>query len=227
VCDYERCCDGSEEWDKVGGISCPDKCKEIGKEWRKLDDARQKSMTAALRKKNEYALDATRMKKEVEEKISVLKKQIEGQEVAVKDLEAKLVDAERKAKGKVVKTSGSGGKLAVLVGLAKDRVEELRNNLVTVRVQRNAVNDRLKELEQIMTTFKEEYNPNFNDEGVKRAVRSWEDYVAKDKAGEIEEGTEKDLDEITKPDTDTEGLKWADYQSDGQDDTDLCKCYMV
>lgn len=51
VCDYELCCDGSEEYDGVGGVKCPDKCGEIGKEWRRLDEVKQKTMRAALKKK--------------------------------------------------------------------------------------------------------------------------------------------------------------------------------
>ena len=37
VCDYEVCCDGSDEWEGAGGVKCEDKCKEIGKEFKRLD----------------------------------------------------------------------------------------------------------------------------------------------------------------------------------------------
>jgi len=57
-------------------------------------------------------------------------------------------------------------------------VEELRGKLVSVVGKRDALKEKVKQLETILSTFKEEYNPNFNDEGVKRAVKSWEDYAA-------------------------------------------------
>ena len=65
----------------------------------------------------------------------------------------------------------------MVVGLARQRTEELLRSLVQVRQERDASKSRLQELEGILSTFKEEYNPNFNDEGVKRAVRAWEDYA--------------------------------------------------
>ena len=227
VCDHDSCCDGSDEWEKVGGTTCADKCKEIGKEWRKMDELRQKSMTAALRKRAELVAEASRLRQGVVDKVDMLRKQILGEEVKVKDLEEKLAEAERKAKGKVVKSGKGGGKIGVLVSLAKDRVEELRNGLVKVRGERDAAKERLEELEKLVGTFKEEYNPNFNDEGVKRAVRAWEDYVAKDKPSYGDDGGNQDFDEISKQDTDTEGLKWADWQTEDSTDTDLRKSHAL
>ncbi|EXK24263.1 protein kinase C substrate 80K-H [Fusarium oxysporum f. sp. melonis 26406] len=32
VCDYDLCCDGSEEYKGVGGVRCENRCSEIGKE---------------------------------------------------------------------------------------------------------------------------------------------------------------------------------------------------
>ena len=33
ICDYELCCDGSDEWAGVDGVRCEDRCKEMGREW--------------------------------------------------------------------------------------------------------------------------------------------------------------------------------------------------
>ena len=223
VCDYDVCCDGSEEWSKVGGIKCEDKCKDIGKEWRKHDEQRQKSLGNAQRKRKEIVADAEKLRKEVEDRIQSLQTQIQAGEIKVKGLESDLAEAERQERGKVVKGPAKGGKLSILAQLAKDRIEELREALDYVRSQRSATESNLAELESILSSFKEEYNPNFNDEGVKRAVRSWEDYAARDKSAFQNEARERDIDELAKADSETGAFDWKEFEEPDESDVDICK----
>ena len=223
VCDYQLCCDGSDEWAKVGGTKCDDRCKEIGKEWRKLDEQRQKSASNAAKRRKELVAQAAILKQEVDAKIHTLETEIQGEEIKLKGLEANLAEAERQERGKVVKKPESGGKLSMLIHLAKDRIEELREALVEVRSQRDMSKARIAELEGILTTFKQEYNPNFNDEGVKRAVRSWEDYAARDKPTIGDEAHDRDLDEIAKPDSETGAIKWNEWEEPEESDVDVRK----
>lgn len=226
VCDYELCCDGSDEWAKVGGKVCQDKCKEIGKEWRKHDEERQKALGSASRKRRELVAEAARLRKEIEGRIQSLGTQIEGSVITVSNLETALAEVEKKEKGKVVKSSGNGSRVSVLAGLAKDRIEELRGALLDLWQQRDAAQERIAELETILSTFKEEYNPNFNDEGVKRAVRSWEEYAAREKPAEGDAAHDRDLDEITKPDTESGAIQWSEWEDSDESDVDVRK-YMA
>lgn len=212
ICDYEQCCDGSDEWEGVGGVKCEDKCKEIGKEWRKQDEARQKSLAAANQKRKELVNEASRLRKEVEDRISTLGTEIKAAEVKVKQLEDEYADIEKQEKAKVVKRGKTGGKFSVLAGLARQRLEDLRDSLTRVRGERDSSRERVAELEQILSTFKVEYNPNFNDEGVKRAVKAWEDYAARDKGPDGDAAHERDIDEFLKPEI--EGLNWDDFEGD-------------
>ena len=221
VCDYTLCCDGSDEWAKVGGISCDNKCKEIGKEWRKQNEQRQKSASAAAKKRKELVADAARRRKEVEDRIHSLGTEIEGARIKVQNLEVALADAEKQERAKVIKGPGKATKVNVLAGLAKDRIEELRESLIEVRKQRETAKARLVELETILATFKEEYNPNFNDEGVKRAVRSWEDYAARDKSPIGDEAHDRDLNEISKRDSEGGAIKWEEWEKPEESDTDV------
>jgi protein kinase C substrate 80K-H len=228
ICDYELCCDGSEEFEHVGGVKCPDKCKEIGKEWKRLDEIRQKSLGNAAKKRKELVVEAGRLRKEVEDRIKTLSAEIEGHEHKLQQLEAEYADVERREKGRVIKGSVSpkAGKMGILVGLAKQRMNELRESVIRVRSERDAYDQRIQELEKILSTFKEEYNPNFNDEGVKRAVRAWEDYAARDKTSH-NAAADRDLEEMSKSD-EHNGLNWEDYENeDGEGETDVreCICY--
>lgn len=223
VCDYEVCCDGSDEWARVGGVKCEDRCKEIGKEWRKQDEQRQKSLSSAAKKRKEIVADADKLRKEVEDRIQSLGTEIEGGEMKVKSLEADLADTERQERSKVVKSPKGLSKMGLLAQLAKDRIEELRESLIEVRSQRDTGKARIAELEEILSTFKEEYNPNFNDEGVKRAVRSWEDYAARDKATIGDDAHDRDLDEMAKPDGETGAITWSEWEGPEESDVDVRK----
>ncbi|CAG7921039.1 unnamed protein product [Penicillium olsonii] len=225
ICDYEMCCDGSDEWARVGGTKCEDRCKEIGKQWRKEEEKNQKSMTAALKKKKDLLVDAGRQQKEIEVHIAELEAEIQGAEVKEQGLQADLQLAQEQDQ-KVVRTGKGKGKLSAFSTLAKGRVEELRNALVDVRRQRDETRDRVKELEDILAKVKVEYNPNFNDEGVKRAVRSYEDYAARDQSTEDSNGAvNRDLDEITKVDGAENGVNWEHWENEdeGCPDSDIGK----
>ena len=223
VCDYDVCCDGSDEWAKVGGTKCEDKCKEIGKEWRKQDELRQKSQGAAAKKRKELVIEAEMLRQEVADRIETIQAAIEADQIKIKGLEDELADVERQERGKVVKKPGRGGKTSMLLQLAKDRIEELRESLVEVRNQRDMGKGRIAELEEILATFKAEYNPNFNDEGVKRAVRSWEDYAAREKPDIGNQAKDRDLDEIAKPDSDSGIIDWSEWEEAEENDVDVRK----
>lgn len=224
-CDYELCCDGSDEYAGIGGVKCPDKCAAIGKEWRKQDEARQKSLNAARQKRKELVAESGRLRKEVEDRISTLKAQIEGQTQKVDALTKSLAEIERAEKGKVVRGAGKGGKVTVLASLAKERIQELTDNVDRVRRERDAAKGRIDELEGMLRRFKEEYNPNFNDEGVKRAVKAWEDYAAQDWPAP-DAARDRDLDEILKPDSES-AIKWEEFEAVDESDVDVRKCYLL
>ena len=204
-------------------MKCEDRCKEIGKEWRKQDEQRQKSLSNAAKKRKEIVADADKLRREVEDRIYSLRTEIEGGEMKVKSLEADLAEAERQERSKVVKSPKGQSKMGLLAQLAKDRIEELRESLIEVRGQRDTGKARISELEGILSTFKEEYNPNFNDEGVKRAVRSWEDYAARDKGTIGDDAHDRDLDEIAKPDSETGAIKWSEWEEPEESDVDVRK----
>lgn len=204
-------------------MKCEDRCKDIGRVWQKQDEQRQKSLSNAAKKRKEIVADAARLRQEVRDRIQSLNTEIQGGELKVKGLEAALVEAERAERTKVVRSPGKASKTSLLAQLAKDRIEELREALVEVRGQRDTSKARLAELEGILSTFKEQYNPNFNDEGVKRAVRSWEDYAARDKPAISDEARDRDLDEIAKPDGETGTIDWNDWAEPEESDVEVRK----
>ncbi|KAI0430539.1 glucosidase II beta subunit-like protein-domain-containing protein [Xylaria sp. FL1042] len=220
VCDYDLCCDGTEEYGNVGGVKCENRCAEIGKEWRRIEKERTENLERANKKRRTMIKEAKELRRQVEARVSKLEGEIRDLKQKEAELKTKFEEIERSERGKVVKNEGPG-KLGVLAGLAKARVNELREALADVVDEREKLQHKVTELESILSTFKEEYNPNFNDEGVKKAVRAWEDYAAK-KVEEAEEAlSESDLDEIMKEDSESSGINWDEFQDEGVSDTDI------
>lgn len=202
---------------------CENRCREIGKEWKLHDEQRQKSLNKAAKRRKELVTDAAKLRKEVEGRIQTLEAEIEGSAVKVKDLEIALAEAEKNERGRIVKSPRNGSKISMLVGLAKDRIEELREALIMIREQRNEARSRVAELEGLLSVFKEEYNPNFNDEGVKRAVRNWEEYAAREKASLDNVSEDRDLDEIVKSDEESDTIQWAEFEKGDDNDVEVRK----
>ncbi|KAH9885312.1 glucosidase II beta subunit-like protein-domain-containing protein [Xylariomycetidae sp. FL2044] len=219
VCDYDLCCDGTEEFGNVGGVKCPNKCAEIGKEWRRVDKERKEKLEHANKKRKTMAKESRELRRRVEAKVTTLTGEIKELEVKRDQLKAKLEDVERQERFKMVTDQGPG-KLGVLAGLAKNRVSELRDALSKTMDERQQLRDRVAELEDILSAFKEEYNPNFNDEGVKKAVRGWEDYAAK-KTEAVEEFNELDILEVMKEDSESSGVNWSEFEGEEATDTDI------
>lgn len=221
VCDYELCCDGSDEFAHVGGVQCENRCAEIGKEHRRLEDERRQTKERSAKRRRTMAKEARELRRRVEAKIFILKSELEELEVKKTELQRKFEDVERTEKNRVVKAEGQGGKLGVLLSLAKPRVAELRAALDDVLDQRDDLQDRVEQLEGILTKLKEEYNPNFNDEGVKAAVKNWEDYAAGRTSEKKSDLSDADVMELLKEDGEASGINWAEFESPDASDVDV------
>jgi len=222
VCDYDICCDGTEEFG--GKAKCENKCASLGKEFRKLAKEKKAKMERAGAKRMQMAKEADTLRHQLEEKIAGLRAEVSVLEKKKDELWKKHAEVELEEKNKVVKSSGSsgsaGGKLGVLLGLAKTRVEELRITLGNVMQQRDDLAGKVIELETILSKFKEEYNPNFNDEGVKAAVKAYEDYAARE-ADAREHIPDSEVFEVLKEDSEVSGVNWAEFEGGEGDDTDI------
>lgn len=228
VCDYDLCCDGSEEFRGVGGVKCENRCAQIGKEYRKLAHEKMKKQESAAKKKAALVQEAKDLRRKIELKLNTLKDEVKALETKRDGLHQRYREVEQEEKGKIVRgEGGGGGKLGVLLGLSKTRVGELRTALQDVVEQRDDLQDRVQELEQILKTFKEEYNPNFNDEGVKAAVKGYEDYAARQdsdaaKRSQASQRSDEDISSVLQEDSENNGINWKEFEGI-ESDTDIRK----
>ena len=214
ICDYDLCCDGSEEFSNVGGVKCENRCAAIGKEYRQAEEKKKQSKERSAKKRRTMVKEAKELRRRVDAQIVSLTEEIKNLEAKKDEFQRKLEEVEASERGKVVKTEGEGGKLGILLGLAKSRVRELRDALDKVLDQRDDAQDKVEELENILRKFGEEYNPNFNDEGVKAAVKSWEDYSAKVAGERKSDLDDNEVVELLKEDSESSGINWKEFEED-------------
>lgn len=183
-----------------------------------MDDIRTKAQVKANKKRDELVHEAQRLRADVQMSIGRTELEISQLEKKEEELKQKYEEVERKERGKVVKTSeGKTSKVSILALMAKTRVAELRDALTGVQAKKVALQNKVNELEGILARFKEERNPNFNDEGVKRAVKAWEDYAATKDASEAEDTESQDaaVDETAKAEND--GIEWETWENDEEE----------
>lgn len=207
ICDYEICCDGSDEYSHVGGLQCENRCREIGEKVRRLIGERNKVRNEGSKKRAELVEKAKQVRGELEVGIRQLEAVIEGLERKHSVLveEAKVV--EERERVKAAKANKAANKLNAVKEVAQGRIEELRSQLEKLRDEGESLRQRLTEVEMIVQGLKDTYNPNFNDEGVKGTIRKWEDYVAAEKSvgnSARSRAEERDLEELI----DGEDIDW-------------------
>jgi protein kinase C substrate 80K-H len=228
VCDYERCCDGSDEWAHVGGVACEDRCAAMGRAWRAREAEREAAAAAARKLRQTLVRQAAKLRRAAEERLASLESEVVSLKVREEEARRAYEDVERRDRGKMVAGGEQRGRVAVLAGRARARVEALRGALLGMVERRDRAEARTKELEAILKSFKEEYNPNFNDEGVKRAVKAWEDYAAAAAAaaaaGTTDTVFEQDLAAIAAEDDEEHGINWRDWEESDVDTRECSGC---
>ncbi|KAI9652822.1 MAG: hypothetical protein M1831_006347 [Alyxoria varia] len=216
VCDYDICCDGSDEWSGVSGTKCENRCTSIGQEWRRLDEKKNLSFIAAKKKRTELVAEAKRMRDEMETWIREKKPEIEDLEKQVAHLEKERDEIERKDKSKVFKKSkedGKGGTVGVLLELTKQRIGELRDALNRVVGERNGYLERTQELEDIMTRLEEDRNQDNPDPALFAAMGAWEGYKGKERTSHGDDAQERDLQDMMNG---NDGIQWEDFETQTQ-----------
>jgi len=78
-----------------------DKCAEIGKEWRRLDDIRMKAQVKANKKRDELVNQAQRLRADVQMSIGRKELEISQLEKKEEELKQKFEEVERRERGKV------------------------------------------------------------------------------------------------------------------------------
>jgi protein kinase C substrate 80K-H len=202
-------------------VKCEDRCAAVGVKARKIAETKAKSLNAALRKRAELIHKAEEERKTLETNIATWNAELASDAQRILEAERAFAEAQAQDKLRLRKEATKEGQLEKLRDLTKVRITELRVNLGMIKQQKYDAEFRVRELEGILATFKEEYNPNFNDEGVKRASKAWEEYESRGRLSPDWE-TENKAQELVREDTEY-GINWDDYYNVGSESVGGCK----
>ncbi|RLV91639.1 Glucosidase 2 subunit beta [Spathaspora sp. JA1] len=166
VCDYDYCCDGTDEIDGL----CQNKCGEIHQQYIEYKEGVDKFMETALKNKEKYLQIAKGRKDQLiskqrkeQNQLSLLKKQWEGLQL---ELENNQLQAELEQEEPSVYQALS------------DKFNDLNQKLQVNKDSVNSNNNNIETLEQILRTLSNNYNPNFNDPAVKESINKFKQYIS-------------------------------------------------
>jgi len=172
ACDYDLCCDGSDE---TPGL-CPDRCAEVKARQAEKHEAAMKFLrdgaairndlaTRAQTRKQELVTLVEDLNKEISQTNSQLSKALADLEVAEKEDEESSSDPE---------SVNAIGELRDVLRSAESDVNQLSERFVEL-------SDSYNVLEKALAKMSIDYNPNFNDPAVKDAIKVWKAHSIPDR----------------------------------------------
>ncbi|KAJ1643744.1 hypothetical protein LPJ64_004523 [Coemansia asiatica] len=174
VCD-PMCCDGSDEWDTEGIVSCPNVCEQVGKEHRRLALAAQESAARgwALRQRLVEQARGIRESKqgELDEKSARLA-EVEKTFKAAEELKDSLEESLKTMKEAV--DQGREAKKQAVADLYLPKLNIYRKHLSTELHKLRAHHDSLVLL---LRSVRNEHNAEFNDPAVSAAISAYAEYL--------------------------------------------------
>lgn len=163
VCDYDVCCDGSDEWESG---KCENKCKSVMRQYEEYAKTAAKRVADALVVKSALKQKAQDVKNSVSQKAHFLRDEIAGYEMQLGAIKQKLGG------------SAAPKKLNPLVDDLSKYYDDLSSKVALYVTLNEKELLYIEQLEQTLKELVDNYNPNLNDQAVKNAVKEYTDYVS-------------------------------------------------
>lgn len=166
VCDYDVCCDGSDEW--KSGL-CPDKCEQVKQQYNSYIQEAQAKVSSALDTRKQYAEKAQNAKQTLEEKLAKARQDASTATALATKLQQELKQAEKDAENAPQDNAGPG---------LQEFGQKIQETLDAYKQQAEQHKNELRQLQNMVADLFANYNPNFNDAAVKRCVKLYGEYVS-------------------------------------------------
>lgn len=186
VCDYDICCDGSDEY--VSG-HCENKCGEVMEQYRNYLKKTKLAVSNALRAQEELVVQAKVAKLALAEKVAKLKNDLEKRQGELESLRGQLKEAE--SNDESIDHSENGIADTLLLEISH-YVQEVESQFSRASAFSSSYRERIAHLEGLLADLVQNYNPNFNDLSVKQCVKLFEEYISnKPQEAEVQPSLEK------------------------------------
>lgn len=164
VCDYEMCCDGSDE---SPGL-CDNRCAEI----KAIQEERRKAeldyLKEGSRLREEMEQKAILRKKELESNLESLKDEISVTQTLISRLKEDLTVAEREDM-----ETNADPESTQAIAEVRDALKESDQYIDLLHSRFSDLKKAYRVLFDTLETMSSDYNPNFNDPAVKDAIKAW------------------------------------------------------
>lgn len=193
LCEPE-CCDGSDE---APGV-CPDKCKDVGEEYRKEMEAERKLRKTGSKIRASYIAFAHKEKKRLEGGLADLEQEIATREKEVERLRGIAKRAESLSAKELERKKQSPLYQSLLTHYTalKSLQHEYKQRL-----------EREKALGDILDALRTGYNPNYQDMAVLEAVRGWETLAGLPHINNVRKGEDEGSEATDTPQSPKEAKK--------------------
>ncbi|GEQ70357.1 hypothetical protein JCM33374_g4033 [Metschnikowia sp. JCM 33374] len=178
VCDYDICCDGSDEY-KSG--ACPNVCGQVKAQFDEYLVSRKSAVQAALEAKKDLEKSAHDIKQSLVKSAESLSRDISQDEARLAVLTKELEQEQQTQKNKqnqAENTKKSASVASIIDNLVDEHSRKLEKTFSHWSDHSKKTSDRLQVLESMLDNLLRNYNPNFNDQAVKQTVSSYADYIS-------------------------------------------------
>lgn len=163
ICDYDVCCDGSDEAEGI----CENRCIEMKKKHDKEVDEHNKKIIDGLKIKNKLLEKSKFIKLDIENLI-------QNYRVEIKEIENELIKCEEERN----KLDENQELIINNFKIIENDLDLLSDGLFNSFDKLNKYVVKLESLESILSKMSEEYNHNFNDPAVKQAAQDYFNFAA-------------------------------------------------
>ncbi|ODV78192.1 uncharacterized protein CANTADRAFT_7642 [Suhomyces tanzawaensis NRRL Y-17324] len=165
TCDYDICCDGSDEY--LSG-KCENKCEQIHEQFVEYKLRVVSEVEESLKVKNKMIEEARKIKALMVQKISEMNSElkIKEEQIELHIQQQEQGEDEEEEEGEQV----------------YDKLEpyltELSHRMHAYSQKVKDQESRISYLEKALSKLTQDYNPNFNDAAVKEAVKAFQEYAS-------------------------------------------------
>ncbi|KAF3988763.1 hypothetical protein FT663_03851 [Candidozyma haemuli var. vulneris] len=166
VCDYEVCCDGSDEW-ATG--KCPNKCDVVKKQFDEYVAETRAELGRGLRTREEFVKKAERAKSVVAQKLEKIQEEIAAIEAQIKNENDKL----SRAKNVAESDSNEESYTKELSDLTSQLSDYIKNSVTSEEKSKSTIS----KLEGLLNDLVEKYNSNDDGSSVKQCINQFKEYL--------------------------------------------------
>ncbi|KAI3404845.2 hypothetical protein KGF56_002362 [Candida oxycetoniae] len=173
VCDYDICCDGSDEY-KIG--NCENKCKEIHQQFEEYRSKKLETISRALEKKKSILMLAQTKRKELIKSLQDLERALPETKLNLNKLKVELEYAEQKEE-----------KSESVYDHLDNEFDGLQRKIDKHIKEMSRQENKIQTLEKILEWLSKNYNPNFNDLAVKDSIHKFQEYISNKEEDDVKD----------------------------------------